>query len=200
MSCEPRQIEASQIADCVSRLCVRANTVLPDALCAWISEARDGEPYEPARDTLSLLLQNADIAKNEGAPICQDTGMAVVFAFVGQDVHIVGGLLADAVNEGVARGYAEGYLRRSVVRDPLRRQNTGDNTPAVLHTRLIAGNRLRLVVAPKGFGSENMSRLCMLTPAQGREGVCDFVVETARLAGANPFWRKQGSGLEECNL
>lgn len=112
--------------------------------------------------------------------------MAVVFAELGQDAHIAGGLLEDAVNEGVRRGYTDGYLRKSVVRDPIRRGNTGDNTPAVLHLRLVAGDRLRLTVAPKGFGSENMSRLCMLTPAQGLEGVKDFVVETARLAGANP--------------
>lgn len=118
--------------------------------------------------------------------ICQDTGMAVVYAELGQDAHITGGLLEDAVNEGVRRGYTDGYLRKSIVRDPIRRGNTGDNTPAVLHIRLVAGDRLKLTISPKGFGSENMSRLAMLTPAQGLQGVKDFVMETVKLAGSNP--------------
>ncbi|MEG2702519.1 MAG: fumarate hydratase, partial [Clostridia bacterium] len=151
-----------------------------------LCSACEAEPYAPARETLELIGRNADIALEGRLPICQDTGMAVVYATVGQDAHIVGGTLEDAVNAGVAKGYTDGYLRKSIVRDPIRRGNTGDNTPAVLHLRLVAGDGLALTVAPKGFGSENMSRLAMLTPAQGLEGVKQFVVETARLAGANP--------------
>lgn len=181
-----RTISCEAIADAVARLCVQANTLLPAQVRGLLCKACAAEPYAPAKETLELIRHNADIARDQAMPICQDTGMAVVYAEVGQDAHIVGGLLEDAVNEGVRRGYTNGYLRKSVVRDPIRRGNTGDNTPAVLHIRLTAGDRLKLTVAPKGFGSENMSRLCMLTPAQGLEGVKDFVLETARLAGANP--------------
>ena len=183
---EPRTIQADDIAAAVARLCVEANTLLPREVCGLLEAAERGEPYPPARETLALIRRNAEIAKNGCIPICQDTGMTVVYAELGQDAHIAGGLLEAAVNAGVAKGYTEGYLRKSVVRDPIRRGNTGDNTPAVLHLKLIEGDRLRLTVAPKGFGSENMSRLKMLTPAQGLQGVKDFVVETARLAGANP--------------
>ncbi len=181
-----REISVEEIARTVARLCVEANTLLPRQVEGLLCDACESEPFSPARDTLGLIKQNAAIARQEGMPICQDTGMAVVYAEVGQDVHIVGGTLEDAVNEGVRCGYTDGYLRKSIVRDPIRRGNTGDNTPAVLHVRLVAGSALTLTVAPKGFGSENMSRLCMLTPSQGLEGVKDFVVETARLAGANP--------------
>lgn len=181
-----RDISCDVIARSVAQLCVEANRHLPARVRALLEKAREAEPFAPALDTLSLICQNADIAAAQSLPICQDTGMAVVYAEVGQEVHIAGGLLEDAVNEGVRRGYTDGYLRKSVVGDPLRRVNTGDNTPAVLYVRLTAGDRLKLTVAPKGFGSENMSRLAMLTPAQGLEGVKDFVVETARLAGANP--------------
>ena len=134
---------------------------------------------------MDILVKNEGIARETAMPICQDTGMAVVFAEVGQEVHITGDFEA-AVNEGVHRGYVEGLLRKSVVGDPLRRINTGDNTPAILHTRLVSGNQVKLTVAPKGFGSENMSRLAMLTPSAGVEGVKRFVVETVKLAGANP--------------
>ena len=181
-----REIRYEDIAAAVARLCVEACTLLPEPVRALLDGACETEPFPPARETLELICHNADVARERRMPICQDTGMAVVFAELGQDAHIAGGLLEDAVNEGVRRGYTDGYLRKSVVRDPIRRGNTGDNTPAVLHLRLVAGDRLRLTVAPKGFGSENMSRLCMLTPAQGLEGVRDFVVETARVAGANP--------------
>ncbi|MBE5801770.1 MAG: fumarate hydratase [Clostridiales bacterium] len=181
-----RVIQAQQITDTVKELCIRANTQLPCMVRGLLQDARAKEPFAPAADTLDLILKNADIAADGCVPICQDTGMAVVYADVGQDVHIAGGLLEDAVNAGVALGYTEGYLRKSIVGDPIRRGNTGDNTPAVLHVRLMEGDRIRLTVAPKGFGSENMSRLCMLTPAQGLEGVKRFVVETAKLAGANP--------------
>ena len=181
-----RELSCAAIADAVAHLCIQACTRLPEPVLRLLEEASQKEPFPPAQETLRLIRQNADIAQQECMPICQDTGMAVVYADVGQEVHITGGLLAEAVNEGVRRGYTEGYLRKSVVADPIRRGNTGDNTPAVLHVRLIEGDRLRLTVAPKGFGSENMSRLAMLTPAQGLEGVKAFVVETARLAGANP--------------
>ena len=181
-----RDISFETIAQTVSRLCIEANTLLPHQVEELLCEACRTEPFAPARGTLELIVKNAGIAREQRMPICQDTGMAVVYAEVGQDCHITGGLLSDAVNEGVRRGYTEGYLRKSIVRDPIRRGNTGDNTPAVLHVKLTAGDQLRLTVAPKGFGSENMSRLCMLTPAQGLQGVKDFVIETARLAGANP--------------
>lgn len=181
-----RTIHSSEITDCVARLCTQACTVLPAPVCAFTQAALQTEPYAPAREVLALMQQNAEIAAADGVPICQDTGMAVVFAEVGQDVHIEGGLLSEAVNAGVARGYTEGYLRKSVIGDPIHRGNTGDNTPAVLHTTLVAGDRIKLTISPKGFGSENMSRLVMLTPADGLAGVKRFVLETVRLAGANP--------------
>lgn len=181
-----REIACAVIEDAVARLCVQACTQLPSQVSELLDGATRLEPFPPAQSTLSLICENARIARETGVPICQDTGMAVVYAEVGQDAHITGGLLEDAVNRGVARGYMDGYLRKSIVRDPIRRGNTGDNTPAVQHVRLTAGDRIRLIVSPKGFGSENMSRVAMLTPAQGLQGVKDFVVETARLAGANP--------------
>lgn len=183
---EARTLRTEKITACVAKLCVQANTLLPGAVCGLLRLARQTEPYPPAQELLELMERNADIARTQQMPICQDTGMAVVYAEVGQDVHIIGGALEDAVNRGVAQGYAEGYLRKSVVGDPIRRGNTRDNTPAVLHVRLVPGDKLRLTVAPKGFGSENMSRLLMLTPAEGLGGVRHFVVETVRLAGANP--------------
>ena len=180
-----REIQASAVADAVAALCVRANRELPPDVAAAMDRFRREEPWAPAEALLGILCENAEIARREGMPICQDTGMAVIFADVGQEVHIAGDFEA-AVHEGVRRGYTEGLLRKSVVGDPLRRVNTGDNTPAVIHMRLVPGDRLTLTVAPKGFGSENMSRLKMLTPAQGVQGVKDFVLETVRLAGANP--------------
>ncbi len=181
-----KTIYAEQIADCVAALCVEACTVLPPQVRTLLQDARQREPFAPAQESLALVCENSRIAELTQIPICQDTGMAVVLADVGQDVHIVGGTLEDAVNAGVHKGYTEGYLRKSVVGDPLIRKNTGDNTPAVLHVRLVEGDRIKLTVSPKGFGSENMSRLQMLTPAQGLQGVKDFVVETVRIAGANP--------------
>ncbi len=181
-----RTIHYSQIADAVRELCIEACTQLPAPVCELLRAARQQEPFPPAQETLDLIIRNAGIAADTHMPICQDTGMAVVYADVGQDVHIEGGLLTDAINEGVARGYTEGYLRKSIVADPIRRGNTGDNTPAVVHIRLVAGDRLRLTVSPKGFGSENMSKVCMLTPAAGLEGVKRFVKQTVLTAGANP--------------
>ncbi len=180
-----REIPAAAIAEAIADLCIRANRNLPEDVARALASAAETEPFPPARGILDLLRRNENLARETCMPICQDTGMAVVFAEVGQEVHIVGDFEL-AVNEGVRRGYVEGLLRKSVVGDPLRRVNTGDNTPAILHTRLVPGDRVTLTVAPKGFGSENMSRLKMLTPAAGVEGVKEFVLETVRLAGANP--------------
>ena len=180
-----REISASLITETIARLCVEANRNLPGDVCAALHQAAQEEPFVPARDILDLLVKNQGIARETQMPICQDTGMAVVFADVGQEVHIVGDFEA-AIHEGVCRGYVDGLLRKSVVADPLRRVNTGDNTPAIIHTRLVPGDKVTLTVAPKGFGSENMSRLAMLTPAAGVDGVKNFVLETVRLAGANP--------------
>lgn len=180
-----REISSAEISQAVARLCVEANRNLPADVCNALLQASAQEPYAPARDILDLLVRNERIARETRMPVCQDTGMAVVFADVGQDVHITGGFEA-AIHEGVRRGYVDGLLRKSVVADPLRRVNTKDNTPAILHTRLVPGDKLTLTVAPKGFGSENMSRLAMLTPAAGVKGVKDFVLETVQLAGANP--------------
>lgn len=180
-----RDIFAEEICKEIARLCVEANRELPVSLEHCIQEATGRERGTIARPVMEDLCRNLDAAREMAVPICQDTGMAVVFAEVGQDVHIVGDFEA-AVNEGVRRGYVDGLLRCSVVADPIRRGNTGDNTPAVLHTRLVPGDRLTLTVAPKGFGSENMSRLKMFTPAASREDIVNFVAETVREAGGNP--------------
>lgn len=180
-----KTVNAQTITETIAHLCIDANRNLPKDVAAALHQAEENETFAPAKDLLSLLTKNEQIARTTQMPICQDTGMAVVFADVGQDVHIAGDF-AEAVNEGVRRGYVEGLLRKSVVGDPLRRVNTGDNTPAVLHTRLVPGDTLTLTVAPKGFGSENMSQLRMLTPASGIDGVKRFVLDTVRAAGANP--------------
>ncbi len=180
-----REIDAALITQTVARLCIEANRFLPEDVACALHQAVREEPFQPAKDLLELLGRNEKIARETQMPICQDTGMAIVFAEVGQDVHINGDF-EEAVHAGVHRGYVDGLLRKSVVGDPLRRVNTGDNTPAIIHTRLVPGDQIRLTVAPKGFGSENMSRLKMLTPAQGVEGVKEFVLETVELAGANP--------------
>ena len=178
-----REVSAGAVTEAVARLCIRANTRLTEAVTAAIAAAREREDWPVAREILDRIIENDAIG--DGTPICQDTGMACVFLEVGQDVHITGDLRT-AVDEGVRRGYGEGYLRKSIVGDPLRRVNTGGNTPAALHLRLVPGGKLKLTVAPKGFGSENMSRLAMLRPADGVEGVERFVLETVRLAGPNP--------------
>lgn len=180
-----KTLSAQTITETIARLCIDANRNLPPDVAQALHQAEADEPFAPAKDLLTLLTKNEQIARKTQMPICQDTGMAVVFADVGQDVHIEGNF-AEAVNEGVRRGYTEGLLRKSVVGDPLRRVNTKDNTPAVLHVRLVPGEQLTLTVAPKGFGSENMSRLQMLTPASGIDGVKQFVLDTVRAAGANP--------------
>ena len=181
-----REITYQKIVETVAGLCVEANTRLPEDVRRAIAGRQESEASPVGRAILGDLVENFTFAAEKGLPICQDTGMAVVYAELGQEVHITGGLLSDAVNEGVARGYTEGHLRCSVVGDPLRRENTGDNTPAVLHLRLVAGDSLRLTVAPKGFGSENMTRLKMFTPAATAEDIVDFVVESVSLAGSNP--------------
>jgi fumarate hydratase subunit alpha len=167
-------------------MCIKANTLLPEDISARITACHDSEPWGPARETLGKLIENISIARDENAPLCQDTGMACIFLEIGQEVHIAGGDLYEAVNEGVRLGYTEGYLRKSIVADPLRRKNTGDNTPAMIHVEIVPGDRFAITVAPKGIGSENMSRLVMLPPSDGEAGVKDFVVETVNIAGANP--------------
>ena len=180
-----KTISAAEITQTVARLSIQANTHLPPDIVAALDRTRRDEPWPLARETLGLLWDNLELAEEKSLPICQDTGMACVFVELGQDVHIEGNF-ERAVHEGVRQGYGEGYLRKSIVADPLRRVNTGDNTPAAIPLRLVPGEDCRITVAPKGFGSENMSRLGMLKPADGVEGVKNFVVETVRLAGSNP--------------
>ena len=180
-----RTITASAIASTVATLCIRANTQLPADVQAALETAIENEPWPLAKQTLSLLRSNLDVATARDLPICQDTGMACVFIELGQEVHIDGDLEA-AVNEGVRLGYGEGYLRKSVVGDPLRRVNTEDNTPAFLTLHLVPGDGCTITVAPKGAGSENMSRLAMLKPADGVEGVKNFILDTVQWAGSNP--------------
>ena len=180
-----REIQAEEITREIRRLCIEANRVLPADMEQCIRCAAEKETHPIGSAIMKDICDNMDAARELTLPVCQDTGMAVVFAEIGQDVHINGNF-EDAVNEGVRQGYLEGLLRCSVVADPIRRGNTNDNTPAVLHTRLVPGNQIHLMVAPKGFGSENMSRTIMLTPSATREQVINAVVETARLADANP--------------
>ena len=180
-----RIISAAAVTDAVAKLCIQANTHLPPDIVSALDRTRREEPWPLAKETLGLLWDNLELAEREELPVCQDTGMACVFVELGQEVHIQGDF-EQAVHEGVRRGYGEGYLRKSIVGDPLRRVNTEDNTPAAITLRLVPGDGCRITVAPKGFGSENMSRLGMLKPADGVEGVKKFVVETVRLAGSNP--------------
>lgn len=180
-----RTIQAAAITEAVARLCIQANTYLPADIVAALDRQRKAEPWPLAKETLGLLWDNMKLAEETHMPVCQDTGMACVFVELGQDVHIEGDFEA-AIHEGVRQGYGEGYLRKSIVGDPLRRVNTEDNTPAAITVRLVPGDRCTLTVAPKGFGSENMSRLGMLKPSDGEQGVKDFVLETVKLAGPNP--------------
>jgi len=180
-----REIEAKQITDAVAKLCIEANCHLPQDMRNRIEACYAAEIWPQAKEILGRIMENFEIADSDQVPICQDTGMACVFLKIGQDVHIRGDL-TDAVNEGVRRGYGEGYLRKSVVRDPLDRVNTGDNTPAVLYTELIPGDKIEITVAPKGFGSENMSAIKMLRPSDGLQGVKEFVIQTVKNAGPNP--------------
>nr|WP_319488184.1 fumarate hydratase [uncultured Caproiciproducens sp.] len=181
-----REIDFSEIASAVKTLFIDANRVLPADLENCIADASQKETSPIGKAVLCDLCENMNAARELGIPVCQDTGMAVVFAEVGQEVHITGGLFEDAVNEGVRQGYTEGLLRCSVAADPIRRGNTGDNTPAIVHIRLVPGDKLALTAAPKGFGSENMSRIKMFTPSANVEDIIAFVAETVQIAGGNP--------------
>ncbi len=182
-----REVHVDRVSDTVAEMAMRTNTELPADVAAALVAARERETSEVAQEILDQLLRNAEIARETKVPLCQDTGVAVVFADIGQEVALVGGDLQAAVDAGVRRGYEEGFLRKSLVRDPLDRStNTGDNTPAVLHVKLVPGDEVTLHMAPKGGGSENMSALWMLTPAQGREGVIEAIVAQVRAAGGMP--------------
>ncbi len=181
-----REIQAQQITDVVEKLCIEANQYLPKDVQGAIRRCRACEDWEIAQGVLDKIITNFEIAEQESVPICQDTGMACVFLEIGQDVHIVGGDLSEAVDEGVRRGYDKGYLRKSVVKDPVRRGNTGDNTPAMLYTEIVPGEQIKVTVGPKGFGSENMSAIRMFKPSAGIEGIKDFILETVETAGPNP--------------
>ena len=181
-----REIHISEIISTVRDLCIESNYYLSSDVKEALCNAKENETWTLAENVLDQIILNSNIAKEEDMPICQDTGMACVFAEVGQEVHIVGGLLQDAINEGVRRGYEEGFLRKSVVKDPINRVNTKDNTPAIIYYDIVPGDKIKITVAPKGFGSENMSRIKMLKPSDGLQGVKDFIIETVKLAGPNP--------------
>lgn len=181
-----REINASEITEAVAKLCVDANLHLPCGMRECITSCSEKEESPVCKGVLGDIIANLDCADELGVPICQDTGMAVIFAEVGQDVHITGGAFEDAVNAGVAKGYVEGRLRLSIVGDPIERKNTNNNTPAVIHTRIVPGDKISLMAAPKGFGSENMSRLKMFTPSATKQDIIAFVKETVSLAGSNP--------------
>jgi fumarate hydratase subunit alpha len=181
-----KEINVNEISKIVAELCIKANKILPDDLASEISSCRRCESNTLAEQVLGDIEANLDAAKELDIPICQDTGMAVVFLEIGQEIHFVGGSLYDAVNRGVHDGYVNGFLRCSVVSDPLRRVNTKDNTPAVIHSKIVDGDKLKITVAPKGFGSENMSCMKMMTPARGREDIIEYVLDCVRTAGGNP--------------
>ena len=181
-----RTLSAEQVKRTIARLCREANVRLPEDVRMALTAARSQEESGIGQAVLDDLIANARLAVEQDGPICQDTGMAVVFVEIGQDVRLTGGWIEEAINQGVSTGYREGYLRPSVVADPLIRTNTGDNTPAVIHCRIVPGDRLRLVVAPKGFGSENMSAACLLSPSEGEAGIRRFVLDTVEKAGSNP--------------
>ncbi len=180
------EISCNKIIEVVEDLCIKANKVLPQDIVSKISDFKNCESCDLARSVLCDLEKNIKVARQYDLPICQDTGMAVVFLEVGQEVHFTDGLLNDAVNQGVRRGYEKGLLRKSVVSDPLRRVNTNDNTPAIIHTTIVEGDSVKITVAPKGFGSENMSGVKMLKPADGRDGVVSAVLEIVKKASNNP--------------
>ena len=181
-----RTIEAKEITALVRELCMKAIYVLPEDIRQSYLDGQEAEQSPLGKTIFGKMIENCDIACKNQVPICQDCGMAVVFVEVGQDVHITGGLLEEAVDEGVRQGYIDGYLRLSVVRDPLDRVNTNDNTPAILYTRIVEGDQIHITIAPKGFGSENMSAMKMFTPAATREDIIDFIVESCDRAGSNP--------------
>jgi len=181
-----KEINVAEITKTISKLCIDANYYLSDDIRNQLKKAREKETWDIAKGILDKILINADIAKNEKMPMCQDTGMTCVFIELGQEVHIVGGDLYGAINSGVAQGYEEGFLRKSVVNDPINRVNTKDNTPAVIYYDIVPGDKLKITVAPKGFGSENMSQIKMLKPSDGIEGVKEFILKVVKEAGPNP--------------
>lgn len=181
-----REIDISEIIETVKALSMEANYNLSQDIHHRLEEALEEERLPLPKDILAKILENAEIAQREQVPMCQDTGMACVFLEIGQEVHITGGSLEEAINEGIRRGYQEGYLRKSVVKDPIFRENTKDNTPAIIYYNIKPGDKLKIIVAPKGFGSENMSQIRMLKPSEGIEGVKDFVLKVVREAGSNP--------------
>ncbi len=181
-----KEIDSQRVSDAVKDLCIEANCVLSDDVISAIKDAGEKEESRVGKEILKLLIENVNVARTERIPICQDTGVAVVFVELGSDVRIINGDLREAINDGVKRGYTEGYLRKSMVKSPIDRVNTGDNTPAIIHFDIVKGENLRITVLPKGGGSENMSQLKMLTPSEGVEGVKKFVIETVKKAGSNP--------------
>lgn len=185
MDTKIRSIHTDEIIKNIKEMCIEANLGLASDMQECIERAGETEESSLGKQIIGQLKENMDIARKESIPICQDTGMAVVFLKIGQNVHIEGDNLEDAINEGIRQGYTEGYLRKSVVADPIERENTKDNTPGVVHYEIVPGDTLEITVAPKGFGSENMSRVCMLKPADGLEGVKKAVIETVELAGPN---------------
>ncbi len=200
-----REISCADISALVEQLCIQAATVLPDDLCWVIQQAEEKEESPVGKGILQDITTNFQMAREKGVPICQDTGMAVVFLEIGQEVHVTGGSLNDAINLGVHNGYLNGFLRCSVVSDPLRRQNTGDNTPAVIHTTIVPGNGFSVTVAPKGFGSENMSAMRMFTPAATWQDIEDWIVSSVSTAGSNPcppvvVGVGLGGTIEQCAL
>lgn len=200
-----REISCADISALVERLCIQAATVLPDDLCRVIEQAEKKEESPVGKGILQDIVTNFQMAREKGVPICQDTGMAVVFLEIGQEVHITGGSLNDAIHLGVHNGYLNGFLRCSVVGDPLRRQNTGDNTPAVIHTTIVPGDGFHITVAPKGFGSENMSAMRMFTPAAIWQDIEDWIVSSVSTAGSNPcppviVGVGLGGTIEQCAL
>jgi len=181
-----RQIKTEQITEIIEKLCIDANYNLGDDLLTSLRSALEKEKSPLGREVITQLLENAEIGREEQVPVCQDTGFAIIFIELGQEVALAGGDIRESVNEGIRRGYKNGLLRKSIVKNPIERINTGDNTPAIIHTDIVPGDKLKITFDAKGGGCENMSRSAMLTPAQGRDGVIDFVVETVRIAGANP--------------
>lgn len=181
-----REVSVLDITKAIENMFIEANYNLPEDVYVALKDGFNVEKSEVGKSILSDIVLNSDIAKKDGVPICQDTGMAVVFLEIGQDVHLVDGDLKSAVNEGVRRAYKNGYLRKSVVEDPIIRNNTMDNTPAIIHIDIVKGDKVNIRISPKGFGSENMSRSKMLKPSDGRDGVIDFIVETVSIAGPNP--------------
>jgi fumarate hydratase subunit alpha len=181
-----REINISEITKAVKKICIDANLILPEDVWKKLKEAQQNEESPVGKEVFNQIIENDKIAEKEKIPMCQDTGLAIIFAEIGQDVHLTGGNFSDALNQGVREGYTEGYLRKSVVADPLNRKNTGDNTPALIHTEIVPGDKIKISIIPKGGGSENMSQVAMLPPSAGIEGVKKFVVDVVKKSGSNP--------------